>query len=110
MTGRWIDYHPTARLNERVAASPNLRAAVLYVGLMVEREAKRRAPVDTGRLRASITTRIEPGTRGPVAVVGTNVDYAAAQEFGTRHGVPPTRYLGGALMAVGAQLRRRARR
>lgn len=48
----------------------------------IEAKAKALAPVDTGLLRNSIQTRID----GPLkATVGTNVEYAAHQEFGTRH-------------------------
>lgn len=48
----------------------------------IEAKAKAHAPVDTGLLRNSIQTNIE----GPLkASVGTNVEYAAYQEFGTRH-------------------------
>lgn len=50
--------------------------------LAVEAGAKRRAPVDTGRLRSSIAHQVEEG--GLSAVVGTNVEYAAHVEFGTR--------------------------
>lgn len=49
----------------------------------VERTAKRLAPVDTGRLRSSINWRLESDARGLVAVIGTDVDYAVHQEFGT---------------------------
>ena len=116
MTGRGrgardaVRFKVNPRINAQVARSPRLRAAVLFVGLRVEREAKRRAPVDTGRLRASITTRVVPGARGPVAEIGTNVNYAAAQEFPRKDGGGGKRYLGGALIAVGAQLRRKAGR
>lgn len=54
--------------------------------LIVERRAKKNAPVDTGRLRNSITHAIEssgglnPHVRG---IVGTNVKYAPYMEFGT---------------------------
>lgn len=49
--------------------------------LMVESEAKKLCPVDTGRLRASITTE----KIGKAAyAVGTNVEYAPYVEFGTR--------------------------
>lgn len=48
-------------------------------GILVEGAAKTRAPVDTGRLRSSIThVSSDAG-----AIVGTNTEYAAAQEFGT---------------------------
>jgi len=52
-------------------------------GLRIVREAKQRAPVDTGRLRASITAElIERGDK-PRVLVGSNVDYAPHVEFGT---------------------------
>lgn len=51
--------------------------------IRVERRAKQLAPVDTGRLRSSITH--ETGREGGELVgrVGTNVDYAPHQELGT---------------------------
>lgn len=50
------------------------------IALEVEREAKRRAPVDTGRLRSSISTfKDGPLQHGVVA----NVEYGAFLEFGT---------------------------
>jgi HK97 gp10 family phage protein len=48
----------------------------------IEADAARLCPVDTGRLRASITHRVERGRH--VAYVGTNVEYAPYVEFGTR--------------------------
>lgn len=52
--------------------------------LKVERTAKRLCPVDTGRLRSSIT-HSEPERRGDVVAVriGTNVEYARFVELGT---------------------------
>ena len=52
--------------------------------LMVERDAKKLCPVDTGRLRGSITHEIQ-GTTGRV---GTNVEYARAVELGTEKQSP----------------------
>jgi HK97 gp10 family phage protein len=49
----------------------------------IERGAKRTAPVDTGRLRASVTHSLERDFAGLVAVVGTDVDYAPFVELGT---------------------------
>lgn len=51
--------------------------------LATERRAKRACPVDTGRLRASITHALERDHRGLSAIIGTNVDYAVYVEFGT---------------------------
>lgn len=51
------------------------------MALEIEAEAKKRCPVRTGRLRASIHTgRISE----KVYYVGTNVEYAPFVEFGTR--------------------------
>lgn len=50
----------------------------------VERLAKRLCPVDTGRLRTSITWRLARDARGLLAIIGTNVEYAPFVEFGTR--------------------------
>lgn len=76
-----------ARLAAKLAAiEPALRAAmqreVKIAAVNIERGAKQRAPVDTGRLRNSITHEITEG--GLNAQVGSNVEYAPFQEFGTR--------------------------
>lgn len=52
--------------------------------IKVVRNAKQNAPVDTGRLRSSITyNMVELPGQLPKAVVGTSVQYAPFQEFGT---------------------------
>lgn len=51
----------------------------------VDRSAKNLCPVDTGRLRASINWRLANDSRGLLAIIGTNVDYAPHVEFGTRY-------------------------
>lgn len=52
--------------------------------LMVVRDAKILCPVDTGRLRSSITHE----TEGIIGRVGTNVEYARAVELGTEKQSP----------------------
>lgn len=47
--------------------------------LLVENEAKRRCPVDTGQLRQSITHQVIDST----GIIGTNVEYAPYVEYGT---------------------------
>lgn len=47
--------------------------------LVVENEAKRLCPVDTGDLRSSITHEVH----NDVGIVGTNKEYAPYVEFGT---------------------------
>jgi HK97 gp10 family phage protein len=57
--------------------------------LLVTRSAKEFAPVDTGRLRASITPEVRRNGDSVTGVVGTNVKYAAAVELGSRPHRPP---------------------
>lgn len=91
------------------ALTGQMAAALEAIGLQAEGYAKALAPVDTGRLRNSITHTItgageitrsysDDGTQGvkrtfgqtigsaantkPTAFIGTNVEYAAAQELG----------------------------
>ncbi|MFE3004242.1 MULTISPECIES: HK97 gp10 family phage protein [unclassified Streptomyces] len=52
-------------------------------GTRVQNEARRRAPVDTGRLRSSIVSRSEDRGRIYDVTIGTNVGYAEAVENGT---------------------------
>lgn len=63
----------------------------------IVQDSKRRAPVDTGRLRSSITfeTVDLPG-RLPKVLIGSNVEYAPHVEFGTVN-QPPQPYLRPAL-------------
>jgi len=54
-------------------------------GLRIVRSAKQKAPVDTGRLRSSITLEEETVDRFIKVKVGTNVEYAPFVEFGTEN-------------------------
>ncbi len=58
-----------------------LKKAMEKTVLEIEAEAKKRCPVDTGRLRASINPKVKSPTEGSV---GTNVEYAKYVEYGTR--------------------------
>lgn len=49
----------------------------------VQGEAKRRAPKDTGRLYKSITKEVRREGKESVGIIGTNVEYAIFQEYGT---------------------------
>lgn len=77
--------------------------------LGAERRAKRLCPVDTGRLRSSITHALERDRQGLSAVIGTNVVYAARIEFGYNdtdslgrtYTQPPQSFLRAALVARG---------
>jgi len=57
--------------------------------LLVTRSAKKYAPVDTGRLRASITPEVRRSGVQILGVVGSNVQYAAAVELGSKPHFPP---------------------
>jgi hypothetical protein len=57
--------------------------------LLVQRDAKRLAPVDTGRYRASITPEIRQRGTTIQGIVGTNVIYAPPIETGSRPHRPP---------------------
>lgn len=54
--------------------------ALETIGLVAEGYAKRLAPVDTGRLRNSISHARDEDS----AYIGTNVEYAPYVEFGTK--------------------------
>lgn len=58
------------------------RLTVAQTALLIETDAKLFAPVDTGRLRASIHAEIAPD--GLSATVSDGVDYGVFVEFGTR--------------------------
>lgn len=60
------------------------RAELVKLGLRVQNEARILCPVDTGRLRSSIQMVEGQDGRGVYVTVGTNVEYAAFVEFGTR--------------------------
>lgn len=58
-----------------------IKGAVQKSALNIANEAKRTAPVKTGRLRSSIKI-LRRGANGLGIEVGTNVEYAADVEFG----------------------------
>ena len=77
---------------ERVArdlAGGPMVDAMQQAALLVQRDAKINAPVDTGRLRASITPEVRPHGNTVRGVVGSNVKYAPYVELGTRPHWPP---------------------
>lgn len=61
------------------AAFSQIERALEKVGLTAERNAKLACPVDTGRLRNSITHTHDKNT----VYIGTNVEYAPYVEMGT---------------------------
>ena len=67
-----------------------IEMALMLIGLTAERYAKYLCPVDTGRLRNSITHEVATGEEA--VYVGTNVEYAPYDEVGT-HKQRPQPYL-----------------
>lgn len=66
------------------AADDAIRRALEKIGLTAEAYAKLKCPVDTGRLRNSIThVVVDSAGVGLIVYIGTNVEYAAYVELGT---------------------------
>lgn len=62
----------------------SVEQAVNEACILVENDAKKRCPVDTGELRMSITHEIEETSENrTTGAVGTNLEYAPYVEFGT---------------------------
>ena len=57
------------------ALPEQIEQALTAIGLTAESYAKRDCPVDTGRLRNSITHAVETGEQA--VYIGSNVEYAA---------------------------------
>ena len=78
--------------------------------LLVQRDARKNAPVDRGPLRASITPEVVVRSNVIQGIEGSNVKYAPYQELGTRPFTPPwtpifrwaQRKVGGGKQAAGA--------
>lgn len=74
----------------RTLVKDGKRDAMQRAVLVVEAAAKREAPVKTGTLRRSITSRVERG--GDRGVIGTNLRYARPVHEGSKpHTIRPRR-------------------
>lgn len=72
------------RLTAQAAVIPvRVREVVTATAYLIEGDAKMLAPVDTGALRASISTTIDAGIDEVTAEVGPTVEYGIYQELGT---------------------------
>lgn len=80
------------------AIRQNLAAAVASEAEALQAEARRRCPVETGRLRDSIRAGVRTQNADVDASVGSNLDYAKHLELGTLSR-PPAPYLAPALKA-----------
>jgi len=85
-------------LESRVQAlqGPPIVAVMREATLLVQRSAKvgKAMPVDTGRLRASITPEITQMGGQTVGIVGSAVSYAPYQELGFKPHFVPAKYIG----------------
>lgn len=69
----------------KAEAKAKIAAWLEAIGEDAAQTAANFAPVDTGRLKNSISSAVD--TEEQVAYIGTNVEYAPYQEFGTSNGV-----------------------
>lgn len=89
------------KLQEKNVTQP-LNDGIKKATLLLDREVKQATVVDTGRLRASMTSQFGAG----FGQVGTNVEYAPVVEFGSdrfpaRHMEGGTKVLGEGMFAFG---------
>lgn len=71
-----------AKVSPELYAKP-LRDFFKKCGIYVSDRAKELAPVDTGRLRSSLTYVVDEGEPPQQVAIGSNVEYAPYMEFGT---------------------------
>lgn len=77
-----IDVKIESHIGEFKDALPKqIEQALIAIGLNAESHAKEECPVDTGRLRNSITHEVDMSEQA--AIIGSNVEYAAYVELGT---------------------------
>lgn len=95
----YVKFDPIAL--ERLFSSPSgpVGKELVRRSVRVERAAKLACPVDTGRLRSSITRETGRDDRGLVARIGTDVHYGIFVEMGTTR-MRPQPYLRPALGAA----------
>lgn len=76
-----------SHLGEFLDALPEqIEQALIAIGMTAETHAKEECPVDTGRLRNSITHDVDMSEQA--AYIGSNVEYAAFVELGTSKMAP----------------------
>lgn len=77
-------------------AGPVVELAVRKAALDVERDAKNRAPVDTGNLRSSISSDVQATDGSVSAEIGPTAAYGVFLELGTSR-MAPRPFMGPAL-------------
>lgn len=82
-TNELLEVRADNRREVAEAIDKAVAAALEEMGLACEGYAKAACPVDTGRLRSSITHMTKPSDNA--VYVGTNVEYGPCVELGTVH-------------------------
>jgi len=88
VTGVTIDSH-VGEITGEVQAKIN--AWLEAIGQDAASTAANQAPVDTGRLKNSISHAVVEEEK--TVYIGTNVEYAPYQEFGTSRGIPGKHFI-----------------
>ena len=68
---------------EKIGDTSRLEGAIGKACALVEAEAKKKAPKDTGALRRSITSKVDTSGSDIVGIVYTPLEYAPYVEYGT---------------------------
>lgn len=94
-----IEVHPGPLNHLLTSRTGGIATGLLRTGIRVQTEARRRCPVDTGRLRASIGVTLTAAPAGFAVRVGSDVIYARYVHDGTRY-MRPRPFLTDALASV----------
>ncbi len=83
-----VDLKGFDEISEKFKHSPQIineatKQMLTKATLIAMGKAKENSPIDKGMLRGSIQSRVEGEGQEMVGIVGTNVEYAKWQEFGT---------------------------
>lgn len=78
-----IDANSLLKRIDKMGSETNISAAIGKACALVEGEAKKKAPKDTGALRRSITSKVENTGSEMKGVVFTPLEYAPYVEYGT---------------------------
>lgn len=78
-----IDANSLLKRIDKMGSETNISAAIGKACALVEGEAKKKAPKDTGALRRSITSKVENTGSETQGVVFTPLEYAPYVEYGT---------------------------
>ena len=79
-----IDANSLLKRIDKMGSETNISAAIGKACALVEGEAKKKAPKDTGALRRSITSKVENAGSETQGVVFTPLEYAPYVELGAR--------------------------